>query len=114
MENEKDDSSQSSKESSYACGISVTGSGVADRDIKYLDKYFIFISNIVMKNRFNWRVRRAGSTGFALREDSLDEDFLENSLHQERQWIDKFKTKQSGLSRKESKSSDYSFSTDFR
>ncbi|KAJ8985511.1 hypothetical protein NQ317_015055 [Molorchus minor] len=83
----------SSSESSYAVGISVTGSGVADHDIK---------------------VRRCGSTGFALQEDSLDEDFLQNSLQQERKWIDKFKSKQSALSRKESnKSSEYSFSTEY-
>ncbi|KAJ8940164.1 hypothetical protein NQ318_019373 [Aromia moschata] len=83
----------SSEESSYAVGISVTGSGVADRNIK---------------------VRRGGSTGFALQEDSLDEEFLQNSLQQERQWIDKFKSKQSALSRKESnKSSEYSFSTEY-
>jgi hypothetical protein len=61
-----------------------------------------------------FRVKRGGSTGFALREDSLDENFLQDSLQQERQWIDKFKSKQSGLSRKESnKSSEYSFSTEY-
>ncbi|KAJ8978910.1 hypothetical protein NQ317_008889 [Molorchus minor] len=48
------------------------------------------------------------------KEDSLDEDFLQNSLQQERKWIDKFKSKQSALSRKESnKSSEYSFSTEY-
>lgn len=62
----------------------------------------------------SFRVRRGGSTGFALHEDSLDEAFLQNSLHQEQQWIDKFRNKQSALSRKESnKSSEYSFSTEF-
>lgn len=61
------------------------------------------------------RVRRGGSTGFALGEDSLDENFLQNSLQQERQWIDKFKSKQSALNKKDShKSSEYSFSTDYR
>ncbi|XP_019867161.2 uncharacterized protein LOC109596122 isoform X2 [Aethina tumida] len=85
--------SSSSEESSYAVGISIAGSGLADRDIK---------------------VRRGGSTGFALQEDSVDEDYLQNSLQQEKQWIDKFKSKQSGLSRKESnKSSEYSFSTEY-
>ncbi|XP_074031145.1 uncharacterized protein [Leptinotarsa decemlineata] len=83
----------SSEGSSYAVDISVTGSGVHDPDI---------------------RVRRCGSTGFALQEDSLDESFLENSLQQEKQWIDKFKTKQTTLNRKESnKSSEYSFSTEY-
>ncbi|CAH0558173.1 unnamed protein product [Brassicogethes aeneus] len=85
--------SSSSDDSSYAVGINITGAGVTDKDI---------------------RVRRGGSTGFALQEDSVDEDYLEHSLKQERQWIDKFKSKQSALSRKESnKSSEYSFSTDF-
>ncbi|XP_030751108.1 uncharacterized protein LOC115878685 [Sitophilus oryzae] len=87
-------SSSSGEDSSYAVGISVTGSQLADCDIK---------------------VKRGGSTGFALREESLDEDFLQNSLNKERAWIDKFKNKQSSaLSKKESnRSSDYSFSTDY-
>ncbi|XP_066257056.1 uncharacterized protein [Euwallacea similis] len=85
--------SSSSEESSYAVGISITGSGVADCDIK---------------------VKRGGSTGFALQEDSLDEDFLQNSLTKEKMWIDKFKTKHKALSKKESnKSSEYSFSTEY-
>ena len=50
-----------------------------------------------------------------LREETLDEDFLNISLQQERQWIDKFRSKQSNLSKKDSsKSSDYSFSTEYR
>ncbi|KAJ8913560.1 hypothetical protein NQ315_017111 [Exocentrus adspersus] len=93
LKRELSESPASSSEESYAVGISVTGSGIHDPDIK---------------------VRRGGSTGFALREDSLDEDFLEHSLTKERLWIDKFKSKQSALSRKESnKSSEYSFSTDY-
>uniref|UniRef100_A0A6P7FKF7 poly(ADP-ribose) glycohydrolase n=1 Tax=Diabrotica virgifera virgifera TaxID=50390 RepID=A0A6P7FKF7_DIAVI len=83
-----------SEESSYAVGISVMGSNLLDRDI---------------------RVRRGGSTGFALKEDSMDDNFLENSLNQEKEWIDKFRNKQSSvLNRKESnKSSEYSFSTEY-
>ncbi|XP_063903078.1 uncharacterized protein LOC135122663 isoform X2 [Zophobas morio] len=93
LRREVSDSFTSSGESSYAVGISVAGSDVQDRQIK---------------------VRRGGSTGFALREDSLDENFLQDSLQQERLWIDKFKSKQSALSRKESnKSSEYSFSTEY-
>lgn len=62
-----------------------------------------------------WRVKRGGSTGFALKEDSLGEEFLEISLSKEKQWIDRFKTKQTALSKKESnKSSEYSFSTEYR
>ncbi|KAL1491111.1 hypothetical protein ABEB36_011755 [Hypothenemus hampei] len=79
------------EESSYAVGISVAGSKVADCD------------NII-------KVKRGGSTGFALKEDSLDEAFLQDSLTRERQWIDRFQSKQGTLSKK---SSDYSFSTDY-
>lgn len=63
-----------------------------------------------------FRVKRGGSTGFALNEDSFDDNFLENSLNQEKEWIDKFRSKQSSvLNRKESnRSSEYSFSTDYR
>lgn len=62
-----------------------------------------------------FRLRRGGSRGFVLQEESLDEDFLKDSLSRERQWIDKFKNKQSALSKKESsRSSDYSFSTEYR
>ncbi|KAJ8971140.1 hypothetical protein NQ314_000872 [Rhamnusium bicolor] len=70
-----------SSEESYAVGISVTGSGVEDPNIS---------------------VRRGGSTGFAL-EDSLDEDFLQNSLQQERQWIDKFKSNMEDYSTRKNK-----------
>lgn len=45
----------------------------------------------------------------------MDEICLQNSLQQERHWIDKFKSKQSAVNKKEShKSSEYSFSTDYR
>lgn len=68
-----------------------------------------------MINNFVYRLRRGGSRGFVLQEESLDEDFLKDSLSRERQWIDKFRNKQSGLSKKESsRSSDYSFSTEYR
>ncbi|XP_044751105.1 uncharacterized protein LOC123311286 isoform X2 [Coccinella septempunctata] len=86
-------SSSSSYDSSFAVGISVTGSGVRDENIK---------------------VRREGSTGFALREDSLDECFLQDSLQQEKKWIDKFKNKHSVANKRESnKSSEYSFSSEY-
>ncbi|XP_045470669.1 uncharacterized protein LOC123677958 isoform X2 [Harmonia axyridis] len=86
-------SSSSSYDSSFAVGISVTGSGVRDENIK---------------------VRREGSTGFALREDSLDECFLQDSLQQEKKWIDKFKNKHSVSNKRESnRSSEYSFSSEY-
>ncbi|GLV39189.1 Poly(ADP-ribose) glycohydrolase [Carabus blaptoides fortunei] len=83
----------STDESSYAVGISVAGSGLCDGDIK---------------------LRRGGSRGFMLREESMDEDLLKESLEQEKKWIDKFKSKHTGLTRNEtSNSSKYSFSTEY-
>lgn len=62
-----------------------------------------------------FRLRRGSSRGFVLQEESLDEDFLQTSLNREKQWINKFKSKQSVMSKKESnRSSDYSFSTEYR
>ncbi|XP_069678692.1 uncharacterized protein [Periplaneta americana] len=86
--------STSSTDSSYAVGISVAGSGLADGDI---------------------RVRRGGSRGFMLQEDSLDDQFLRESLKQEREWIDRFRSKRPGaLSQREtSDSSKFSFSTEY-
>lgn len=86
--------STSTTDSSYAVGISVAGSGLADGDI---------------------RVRRGGSRGFMLQEDSLDDQFLRESLRQEREWIDKFRNKRPGvLSRRDtSDSSKFSFSTEY-
>lgn len=50
-----------------------------------------------------------------LQEESLDEDLLKDSLVHEQRWIDKFKTRHTGLLRKDtSESSKYSFSTDYR
>lgn len=50
-----------------------------------------------------------------LREESMDEDLLKESLEQEKKWIDKFKSKHAGLTRNEtSNSSKYSFSTEYR
>ncbi|KAF5270474.1 hypothetical protein FQA39_LY08352 [Lamprigera yunnana] len=63
----------SSTDSNYAVGISVSGSKVEDQNIN---------------------LKRGGSTGFMLHEESLDDEFLQNSLQQELEWIDKFKHKQ--------------------
>nr|CAD7424041.1 unnamed protein product [Timema monikensis] len=59
-------------------------------------------------------LRRGGSRGFMLQEDSLDEQFLKDSLQQEREWINNFRSKRPGaLTRKDTgESSKYSFSTD--
>lgn len=50
-----------------------------------------------------------------LQEDSLDDQFLRESLQQEREWIDKFRNKRPGaLSRWDtSDSSKFSFSTEY-
>ena len=61
------------------------------------------------------RVRRGGSRGFMLHEESLEDQFLRESLQQEREWIDKFRSKKPGaLSRLDtSNSSKFSFSTEY-
>jgi len=61
------------------------------------------------------RVRRGGSRGFMLHEDSLDDQLLRESLQQEREWIDKFRNKRPGvLSQQDtSNSSKFSFSTEY-
>lgn len=60
------------------------------------------------------RVRRGGSHGFVLTEDSLDEDFYRQSMDQEKEWLSTFRTKQKGpIQRKDTnESSKYSFSTE--
>ncbi|XP_074110651.1 uncharacterized protein LOC141534908 isoform X3 [Cotesia typhae] len=87
-------SEESSGESSYAVGISISGSHVGDQDIK---------------------VRRGGSRGFVLRDETVDEDFLKASLEAEQKWLGKFKhTQQPVLQRKDTNnSSKYSFSTEY-
>ncbi|XP_057330100.1 uncharacterized protein LOC130670696 isoform X2 [Microplitis mediator] len=87
-------SEDSSGESSYAVGINISGSHVGDQDIK---------------------VRRGGSRGFVLRDETVDEDFLKASLEAEQKWLGKFKqTQQPVLQRKDTNnSSKYSFSTEY-
>lgn len=78
---------------SYAVGISVAGSQ-EDNDI---------------------RLRRGGSRGFMLTEDSLDEELYKDSLMLEKEWLIKFRNKQNGpIQRKDTnESSKYSFSTEY-
>jgi len=61
------------------------------------------------------RVRRGGSRGFVLHEESLDDQFLRESLQQEREWIDKFRNKKPGaMSQLDTPySSKFSFSTEY-
>lgn len=50
-----------------------------------------------------------------LQEESVDDQFLRDSLRQEREWIDKFRSKRPGaLSKRDTaESSKYSFSTEY-
>ncbi|XP_017765368.1 PREDICTED: uncharacterized protein LOC108554567 isoform X3 [Eufriesea mexicana] len=80
-------------ESSYAVGISVSGSHVCDQDI---------------------RVKRGGSRGFVLRDETVDEDFLKESLEAEQKWLGRFRQNQPILQRRDTNaSSRYSFSTEY-
>lgn len=85
-----------STDSSYAVGISISGSQNCDDAV---------------------RIRRGGSTGFVLKEDSLDEDFYKESLEHEKEWLNNFRNKQQQqqhLPRKDtSESSKFSFSTEY-
>ncbi|XP_014616233.1 PREDICTED: uncharacterized protein LOC106793633 isoform X2 [Polistes canadensis] len=87
-------SNTSSGESSYAVGISITGSNVCDQDIK---------------------LKRGGSRGFVLRDETVDEDFLKESLEAEQKWLGRFRQSQPpAFQRKETNaSSRYSFSTEY-
>lgn len=55
-----------------------------------------FWSNINIKYNPIFRIRRGGSRGFVLTEDSMDDDFYINSLIQEKEWLDKFRKKLNG------------------
>ncbi|XP_015179358.1 PREDICTED: uncharacterized protein LOC107067927 isoform X1 [Polistes dominula] len=87
-------SNTSSGESSYAVGISIAGSNVCDQDIK---------------------LKRGGSRGFVLRDETVDEDFLKESLEAEQKWLGRFRQSQPpAFQRRETNaSSKYSFSTEY-
>ncbi|XP_024937385.1 uncharacterized protein LOC107264243 isoform X2 [Cephus cinctus] len=87
-------SSNSSGESSYAVGISIAGSHVDDQEIK---------------------VKRGGSRGFVLRDDTVDEEFLKESLEAEQKWLGRFRQSQPAMiqRRDTNSSSRYSFSTEY-
>ncbi|XP_029167847.1 uncharacterized protein LOC114938189 isoform X3 [Nylanderia fulva] len=92
-------SNTSSGESSYAVGISVSGSHVGDQDIKMQC----------------CRVRRGGSRGFVLRDETVDEEFLKESLEAEQKWLGRFRQSQGPMFQRKdtSASSKYSFSTEY-
>ncbi|XP_011879777.1 PREDICTED: uncharacterized protein LOC105568585 isoform X3 [Vollenhovia emeryi] len=87
-------SNTSSGESSYAVGISVSGSHVGDQDIK---------------------LKRGGSRGFVLRDETVDEEFLKESLEAEQKWLGRFRQSQGPMFQRKdtSASSKYSFSTEY-
>ncbi|XP_011338824.1 uncharacterized protein LOC105280197 isoform X2 [Ooceraea biroi] len=87
-------SDTSSGESSYAVGISISGSHVGDQDIK---------------------VKRGGSRGFVLRDETVDEEFLKESLEAEQKWLGRFRQSQGPMFQRKdtSASSKYSFSTEY-
>ncbi|XP_050456286.1 uncharacterized protein LOC126854010 isoform X7 [Cataglyphis hispanica] len=92
-------SNTSSGESSYAVGISVSGSHVGDQDIKIQC----------------CRVKRGGSRGFVLRDETVDEEFLKESLEAEQKWLGRFRQSQGPMFQRKdtSASSKYSFSTEY-
>ncbi|XP_043288041.1 uncharacterized protein [Venturia canescens] len=92
----------SSGESSYAVGISVTGSHVGDEDIK---------------------VKRGGSRGFVLRDETVEKDFfMDEPPETESKWLSRGKLGENGtrpeavagIQRRDTNaSSKYSFSTEY-
>ncbi|XP_011496990.1 PREDICTED: uncharacterized protein LOC105361492 [Ceratosolen solmsi marchali] len=86
--------SESASDSSYAVGISIAGSQVGDQNIK---------------------IKRGGSRGFVLRNETVDEEFLKESLEVERKWLGRFRQNQlTMINRKETGiNSRNSFSTDY-
>lgn len=59
-------------------------------------------------------MKRGGSRGFVLRDETVDEEFLKESLEAEQKWLGRFRQNQSTLQRRDtSASSRYSFSTEY-
>lgn len=90
------DNFSESTDDSYAVDISISGSKAdADEGI---------------------RIRRGGSRGFVLQEDSLDDEFYLETMRQEQTWLQRFRQKTSNGAAKDpnannqvERSSDYSF-----
>lgn len=61
------------------------------------------------------RVRRGGSRGFVLRDETVDEEFLKESLEAEQKWLGRFRQSQGPMFQRKdtSASSKYSFSTEY-
>lgn len=78
----------------------------------YLNLIFIFTIYLIYIK--SYRVKRGGSRGFVLRDETVDEDFLKESLEAEQKWLGRFRQNQPMLQRKDtSASSRYSFSTEY-
>lgn len=62
-----------------------------------------------------YRVKRGGSRGFVLRDETVDEEFLKESLEAEQKWLGRFKQSQGPMFQRKdtSASSKYSFSTEY-
>lgn len=62
-----------------------------------------------------FRLRRGGSRGFVLRDETVDEEFLKESLEAEQKWLGRFRQCQPAIFQKKesSASSRYSFSTEY-
>lgn len=67
-----------------------------------------------ISTHYFFRVKRGGSRGFVLRDETVDEEFLKESLEAEQKWLGRFRLHQpTPLQRRDSStSSRYSFSTD--
>jgi len=65
--------------------------------------------------RTHCRVRRGGSRGFVLRDETVDEEFLKESLEAEQKWLGRFRQSQGPMFQRKdtSASSKYSFSTEY-
>lgn len=79
-----------------------------------------FSSKIFVVVLFQWkmqccRVRRGGSRGFVLRDETVDEEFLKESLEAEQKWLGRFRQSQGPMFQRKdtSASSKYSFSTEY-
>lgn len=107
-----DNYTESTDDDSYAVDISISGSRTDNDGIRYvycvhwklhcpfIECYFFFLLIFLFLFLFSlicslfvYRIRRGGSRGFVLTEDSLDEEYFIQSLNQEQNWLEKFRSK---------------------
>lgn len=89
-----------STDDSYAVDISISGSKTdADEGIRLAFDFNLTINKsqqmLSLKLTFNKneRIKRGGSRGFVLTDDSLDEGFYVESLNQGQNWLEKYEKK---------------------